>query len=63
MIQINLHTTRTQRLAPPEPLPEIIDEARDAFMGGWVNGIAVGACLGAIGMYFLLVAIGRVVNP
>lgn len=62
MIQLNLTTTRTQRLDPPEPLPTIVDTPANAFLAGWWNGICVGALIGACCMYVLLHVIGRLTS-
>ena len=61
MIQLNLTTTRTRALPPPEPLPAIVDTPANAFLAGWWGGICVGAVIGCGLMYLLLHAIGRLV--
>lgn len=62
MIHINLTTTRFPRLAEPEPLPEVTEEARSAFLSGWWGGICVGIVIGMGLMVMLLQAMGRVAS-
>lgn len=58
MLHINLTTTRFHRLAEPEPLPEVTEEARSAFLSGWWGGICVGAVIGMGAGVMLLKSLG-----
>lgn len=60
MIHINLTATRYPRLEAPEPLPEVTEEARSAFLCGWWGGISVGTVIGMGVMLMLLQALGWV---
>jgi len=60
MNQILITRTTARQLPPPTPLPEAMEEPRSAWLAGLANGIAMGATIGAAGMYLLLALIGRV---
>lgn len=61
MIQLNLTTTRARALPPPQPLPEITEPPRSAFLAGWWGGICCGCVIGMGLMLLFLQATGRVV--
>ncbi|MFN3494542.1 MAG: hypothetical protein ACK40L_08555 [Hydrogenophaga sp.] len=61
MLQLNLTTTRTRSLPPPQPLPEVTEPPRSAFLAGWWGGICCGSVIGMGSMLLLLKALGRVV--
>ena len=43
-------------LPDPEPLPNIADDARSAWLNGWWSGLAVGAINGLAGAVLLITA-------
>lgn len=51
--------TSARRLPEPEPLPEIVETPRAAFLAGWWGGIMTGAICGAVVMLVLLDQLGR----
>ena len=60
MNQILITRTTSRPLPPPEPLPEIVEPPRAAWLAGLANGCALGGTIGATSMYLFLLAIGRV---
>lgn len=60
MNQILITRTTSRPLPPPEPLPEIVEPPREAWLAGLANGFFIGAVVGCTSMYLLLWAIGRV---
>lgn len=59
MNALHITFTRTARMPAPEPLPEITETPRQAFLAGWWGGILVGMVLGAGVMVLVLHALGR----
>lgn len=52
--------TSLKRIPQPEPLPDIIETPRQAFLAGWWGGICMGTICGASLIYILLDQIGRI---
>lgn len=59
MNMLTIAFTSAKRMPSPDPLPEIVETPRQAFLAGWWGGIGVGLITGACCMYLLLVLIGR----
>lgn len=59
MNSITIVSTSTRRVPAPDPLPEIVETPRQAFLAGWWGGICCGSMIGACLMYVLLSVIGR----
>lgn len=59
MSWLTVSFTRSPRLPAPEPLPEITETPRQAFLAGWWGGICVGSVIGAGLIVMALSAIGR----
>jgi hypothetical protein len=59
MNHITIIKTSFKKLADPEPLPEITESPRQAFLAGWWGGICTGCVIGACGLVALLSAFGR----
>lgn len=59
MSWLTISFTRAPRLSAPEPLPEITETPRQAFLAGWWGGILVGMVLGAGLVVLALHAFGR----
>lgn len=53
--------TRARRMPKPEPLPEITETPRQAFLAGWWGGICCGCMVGAGGAVLLMKSIGKLV--
>lgn len=51
--------TRIKRMAQPEPLPQITETPREAFLAGWWGGICIGCVIGGGLVVFLLQGLGR----
>lgn len=59
MNSITIVSTATKSIPKPEPLPEIVETPRQAFLAGWWGGICCGIVLGTGATVFFLQAIGR----
>lgn len=59
MSWLTICITRSRRLPEPQPLPEITETPRDAFLAGWWGGICTGCVIGAGLLVMWLSAAGR----
>ncbi|MCK9515642.1 MAG: hypothetical protein WCZ20_01290 [Hydrogenophaga sp.] len=59
MSWLTVSFTRAPRMPAPEPLPEIMEAPRDAFLAGWWGGICTGCVIGGGLVVMWLSATGR----
>ena len=57
-MNLTIALTRARRMPKPEPLPEITETPRQAFLAGWWGGICCGCVIGAVVGVMLFRAIG-----
>lgn len=60
MNMLTIAFTRATRVPQPDPLPDITETPRQAFLAGWWGGICLGTIIGASLIYILLDTIGRI---